>query len=91
MGAGRPDSAGETNANHDADEEHPGGPNSAEYNERVQDKDPKSNANDWEKEVDLSHVEDERLRVQVLEMLRTLKLVERVARNDPSDGTPHPT
>ena len=37
---------------------------------REQDKDPKSNANDWEKEVDLSHVTDDKLRVQVLDMLR---------------------
>ena len=70
VGAGRPESAAETNAKKDADKEHPRGAIYAEDNERVQDKDPKSNANDWEKGVDLSHVDDERLRVQVLEMLR---------------------
>ena len=70
VGAERPDSAAETNANKDADGEHPRGPNYLEDNERVQDKDPKSNANEYEKEVDLSHVEDERLRVQVLEIVR---------------------
>ena len=68
--AGRPESAAETNAYKDADEEHPRGAIYAKDNECVQDKEPKSNANDWEKEVDLSHVDDEGLRVQILEMLR---------------------
>ena len=69
VGAGSHDSAAETNAKKDADEEHLRDAIYAEDNERVQDKDPRSNANDWENEVDLLHVEDERLCVQVLEML----------------------
>ena len=36
----------------------------------AQKKDPESNAEDWEKEIDLSYVEDEDLRAQVLDMVR---------------------
>ena len=70
VGAGRLKSSGETNAYKGADEEPPRGTIYAKNNGRVQDEEPWSNANDWEKEIDLSHVEDEGFRIQVLEMLR---------------------
>ena len=58
---------------------------------RAQGKDPKSNAEDWEKEIDSSYVEDDNLRSQALEMLRQHSTMGRCTRNDPSDGTPYPT